>query len=140
MNDKIKILILEDDQSLLDLYDLALPDTIFEKKLAENGASAMENYLSWRPDILLLDLLLPDMSGHTVLKEIREDHGDKNTAIIVSTSSDFKTDMDTCKRLGIEGYLVKPFKPMKIAGQILEYYKAKDNDRADEALKLLENR
>ena len=63
MSKKIKILILEDDQSLLDLYDLALPDAVFDKELAENGANAMEVYLSWRPDIILLDLLLPDISG-----------------------------------------------------------------------------
>lgn len=120
---KLKLLIVEDDESLLNLYDAAISTDLFEKCLVADGSSAMEKYKSWQPDIILLDLFLPDMSGSSILKEIRNELGDLETTIIISTSTDEKDDKKSCKDLGIQGYIVKPFEYKEINDKILAAYR-----------------
>ena len=124
MTNKLKVLIVEDDESLLNLYDAAVSSDLFEKRLVADGRTAMENYRSWHPDIIVLDIFLPDISGRSILEEIRNDAGDKETTIIISTSTDEKKDMDACRNLGIQGYIVKPFAYKEINEKILAAYKA----------------
>ncbi|MCK5196428.1 MAG: response regulator, partial [Desulfobulbaceae bacterium] len=114
----------EDDESLLNLYDAAVSTDLFEKRLVADGRSAMETYKSWHPDIIVLDIFLPDMSGCSILKEIRDEAGDRKTTIIISSSTDEKSDMDACRKLGIQGYIVKPFAYKEINDKILEAYGA----------------
>ncbi|MBE9536969.1 MAG: response regulator [Proteobacteria bacterium] len=120
---KLKLLIVEDDESLLNLYDAAVSDSLFEKRLVADGRSAMENYRTWHPDIILLDIFLPGMSGRSILKEIRDEAGDMETTIIISTSTDDKNDIKTCKDLGIQGYIVKPFDYKTLDDEILKCYR-----------------
>lgn len=140
MNDKLKILIVEDDKSLLILYDMIIPDTVFEKQLVRDGVAAMEAYYSWHPDIILLDIFLPKMTGHTVLKEIREEMKDRSTAIIMSTSIDAEDDAMDCAKVGIQGYIVKPFDRKRLADMILDYYSQVDAERAEAARAQLSKR
>lgn len=116
---KLKLLIVEDDESLRNLYDAAVSAELFEKRLVADGRSAMENYKSWKPDVILLDLFLPDISGCSILKEIRDEAGDRETTIIISTSTDEKDDIKSCEDLGIQGYIVKPFEYKEINDTIL---------------------
>ena len=67
--DKLKILIVEDDKILLALYDEFLVNDVFEKQLITNGKEGLEVYKSWKPDIIVLDIMLPLMSGYMVLKK-----------------------------------------------------------------------
>ena len=124
MKNKLKVLIVEDDESLLNLYDAAVSSDLFEKRLVADGRSAMESYKSWHPDIIVLDIFLPDMSGRSILEEIRNDAADMETTIIVSTSTDEKKDMDACRKLGIQGYIVKPFSYKEINEKILAAHRA----------------
>lgn len=133
MNDKLKILIVEDDKSLLILYDMIIPDAVFEKQLVRDGVAAMEAYYSWRPDIILLDIMLPKMTGYTMLKEIRGKMAERRTAIIIATSCDAEDEVMDCAKIGIQGYIVKPFDLKKLAEMILEYYSQVDAERADAA-------
>ena len=122
MTNKLKVLIVEDDESLLNLYDAAVSSDLFEKRLAADGRSAMESYKSWHPDVIVLDIFLPDVSGRSILEEIRNDAGDMETTIIISTSTDEKKEMDACRKLGIQGYIVKPFSYKEINDKILAAY------------------
>ncbi|MBF0224993.1 MAG: response regulator [Desulfobacterales bacterium] len=84
--EKIKILIIEDSTLFRALYDEILYDDVFEKKFAENGEDGLILYQEWKPDIILLDMVLPIMSGYSVLKEIRTKLKDISTTIIVQTT------------------------------------------------------
>lgn len=130
---KLKILIVEDDKSLLILYDMIIPDAVFEKQLVRDGVAAMEAYYSWRPDIILLDIMLPKMTGYTMLKEIRGEMADRRTAIIISTSLDAEDEVLDCAKIGIQGYIVKPFDRKRLAEMILNYYSQVDAERANAA-------
>lgn len=133
MADKLKILIVEDSKSILALYNAGFADEVFDKRLVDNGSEALEVYRTWQPDIIVLDIMLPGMSGYAVLKEIREKIEDKATTIIMVTSMSSKDDIMDCVKLGVHGYIVKPFTHKEIADKILEYYKKTDPERAKAA-------
>ena len=120
---KIKILIAEDNKFQQHIYRIALSDELFDKFIVDNGETALRKYTSWRPDILLLDIMIFGKSGFTVLKEIREDLDDKSTTIIMSTSISEQQCVNDCMKLGIDGYIVKPLNIKEIGYQILYYYK-----------------
>ena len=119
---KIKILIAEDDESIRDLYDMGLSKDMFEKRFAINGQDALDIYKSWEPDIIVLDIVMPVMTGYSVLQEIRENAGDNKTTIIMSSSMSTKDDMRDCSKLGIQGYITKPFKFKEIGNIIINCF------------------
>ena len=123
MKNKINILIAEDDKKMQMVYDMGLPSTIFEKRFANNGEEALETYGSWNPDIIVLDIMMPVMSGYEALKTIRREHKDTSTVIIMATAKAEKGDVMDCMKHGIEGYIVKPFKWTEVADKILQCYR-----------------
>ena len=65
---------------------------------------------------------MPVMTGYSVLQEIRENAGDKKTTIIMSSSMSTKDDMRDCSKLGIQGYITKPFKYKEIGNTIIQCF------------------
>jgi PleD family two-component response regulator len=128
--DKIKTLIVEDDYTTRLLYDRGLFNQIFDKKMVISGKEAILVYDEWRPDIILLDIYLPEISGYQILKEIRTTIEDKKTTIVMATSLSDKEDVLSCMKLGIEGYIVKPFSCSELGVKILGYYAKKEPERA----------
>ena len=135
---KLKLLIVEDDKSLLDLYDIAIPDDIFEKRLADTGDMAIETYNGWNPDIIVLDIMLPGRSGFSILEEIRVGREDQRTVIVMSTSLDRKSDISKCTDLNIQGYIVKPFDHKQIARDIIDFYSSSYPEKGREAMNELD--
>ncbi len=131
--DRLKVLIAEDNKTCQAFYKEGLPDDSFDKKFADNGEEAVEIYESWEPDVIALDLEMPVKSGYAALKEIRkmEKGLERSTAIIIVSSISSREDIRDCAKLGIQGYVIKPFKTEEIAGIISEYYQkfrsSKDN-------------
>ena len=119
---KLKILIAEDDKTARMYYDESLSDKDFDKKFMTSGKEALAAYRKWKPDIIVLDIMLEEMTGYTVLKEIRLG-GDKSTTIIMATSLAGKSDILDCFHLGIQGYIVKPFDLRTLRDKILQYHR-----------------
>ena len=119
---KLKVLIAEDDASLQALYNKGLTDEFFEKRFASDGKEAMDEYATWSPDIIILDIYMPNITGYSLLMKIRKDFEDRTTAIIMATSAQHNEDINDCIKLGIQGYIVKPFKFKKLATEILRCY------------------
>ena len=131
--DKIKILIVEDDYTTQLLYEKGLFNQVFDKKMASSGKEGLLIYNEWHPDIIVLDIQMPEMTGDQVLKEIRATSDDKKTTIVMATSRSSSSDVMSCMKLGIEGYVVKPFSLREIGTKILSYYAKKEPDRAKKA-------
>lgn len=74
---------------------------------ASNGRKAIEEYKRLKPDLILLDLVLPDIGGEEVLRTIRETSDD--TKVIIISAVGQRIVMKRCERLGISGYIIKPF-------------------------------
>lgn len=119
---KLKILIAEDDKVTQKLYEQSFPDKLFEVQIVSNGNAALETYQQWQPDIVVLDVFMPVVNGYKVLSEIRQECGDKSTSVIMVTSASDKKDILACAKLGIQGYIVKPFITQKLAATIVGYH------------------
>ncbi len=125
-SEKMKILLVDDSKLVLDLYNLGLSDELYEKKIAINGREALEMYENWHPDMIVLDIVMPEVTGFTALKQIRELErtNGRNTAIVMATALSDKSDIVDCARIGIQGYIIKPFKHSDIAARLEGYYAA----------------
>lgn len=121
---KQKILIAEDSKSMQMFYSHAIPDVLYEKQIVPDGEAALTAYKATKPDIILLDMNMPIINGYQVLKAIRANLKDRQTTIIMVTSTSEKNDVVACAQLGIQGYIVKPFKPEELVQAITKYHNA----------------
>ncbi|MCB2182315.1 MAG: response regulator [Desulfobulbaceae bacterium] len=130
MPKKLKILIAEDNPLTQKLYRVGLSDSVFDKQIVDNGQIAFELYEQWHPDIVLTDIVMPEMNGFQLLHKIRISGKDKKTTIIVATSSTDRKDVLACMKIGVQGYIIKPFLSSEISDAILKNYKKKKAAKA----------
>lgn len=104
---KQKILIVEDDINMLNLLQDILIDEDYETSTAENGLLALEEHKSFQPDLILLDVMMPELDGYSFLKEIRKD---SDTPTILLTARSLESDEIQGFELGADDYITKPFK------------------------------
>lgn len=114
-----KLLIMEDDRMTQAMYQAWLSPDDFDLKLTPSGKTGIEIYSEWKPDILVIDIGLHDISGYLVLQMIRKDCQDHDTPVIIASARSSIEDIQACGRLGIQGYMVKPFSRRQICGEIL---------------------
>lgn len=101
------ILFVEDDKYFADVVHKALTDAGFTVTLATDGTSADEFLRRLKPDLVLLDLLLPKRGGFTVLERMKEDKDTKDIPVIVLSNLGTPEDIDRTKKLGADKHLVK---------------------------------
>lgn len=104
---KQKILIVEDDINMLNLLQDILIDEDYQTSTAENGLIALEKHKSFQPDLVLLDVMMPELDGYSFLKEIRKD---SDTPTILLTARSLESDEIQGFELGADDYITKPFK------------------------------
>ncbi len=120
--EKVKVLVVEDDKTTQKLYERFLVQEIFDRSFAKSGGEALEIYRTWQPDVIILDIMLPEISGYSVLKQIREDFQNKVIPIIISSRLTSKDDILSCAKFGIQGYFTKPINWKEIGFRVLECY------------------
>ncbi|HJW84435.1 MAG TPA: response regulator transcription factor [Anaerolineae bacterium] len=110
-----KILIIEDDPLQADVVQLLLQQDGFETVLAPDGAEGLRRLYETQPDLVVLDLMLPQMDGWEVCRRIREL---STVPIIIMTSR--RSDEEKIKglRIGADDYIVKPFNPQELAARV----------------------
>ncbi len=110
-----KILIAEDDNNIAELLNLYLKKEGYDTLIAGDGAKALELYRGFRPDLLLLDIMLPVMDGWSVCAKIRETD---QTPIIMLTAKGETIDKVTGLEMGADDYIVKPFEMKEVLARI----------------------
>ena len=117
------VLLVEDDFFIRDLYTRALKMKGVDAQTAVNGEEAVIKYDECAPDVVLLDIMLPNLSGIEVLKHIREQSQITNkTPVIMVTNLNTPESMDEAMRFGANEYWVKADKtPMDVADGITQY-------------------
>ncbi|MFH0873489.1 MAG: response regulator [Candidatus Komeilibacteria bacterium] len=114
-----RILIVEDDDFLVQMYATKLELENFQVYLAMDGAKGLKIATKEKPDLILLDLLLPIMSGFDVLEELKKNPETKNIPVLVLTNYGQKEHIDRCLSLGAEDYLIKAhFVPSEVVDRI----------------------
>lgn len=101
-----KVLIVEDDSGISDFVNLELQHEGFETEVADNGRIALEKFESFNPDLILLDIMLPELSGLEVLRRIRKT---SNVPVIVLTARGETYDKVNGLNAGADDYIPKPF-------------------------------
>ena len=101
------ILLVEDEPTLQKTLSLALAQEGYDVKSALDGEIGLRSAREIKPDIVLLDLILPKMDGFEVLDELKKDEGTKNIPVIVLTNLESAQDIEKALSLGASNYLVK---------------------------------
>ena len=115
MVSKQKILIVDDDNNIAELIALYLTKECFETKIVNDGEEALKEFVSFRPDLIILDLMLPEVDGFDICKQVRQE---KNTPIIMVSAK--KDDIDKIRGLGLgaDDYMTKPFSPSELVARV----------------------
>ena len=116
---KISILIVEDDIFLADLYRTKFELEGFKVVVAYDGEKGLEMARKNKPDVILLDLVLPKMSGFTILENLRSTAEFKDCPIILLTNLSQKSDVEKGIKMGASDYLIKAhFMPSEVVDKI----------------------
>ena len=119
---KKKILLVEDDKMISSMYQTKLEQEGYLVILAENGAAAIDLALAKKPDLILLDIILPQIDGFSVLKQLRATESTKNIPIVILTNLGTEEDKAKGRKYGATDYLVKAsLTPSQISEKIKEY-------------------
>ena len=104
-----KILVVENDPALRMLTAQLLELEGFEVRQAENGRLALEAIAAEPPDLVLCDLLMPEMSGFEVLRELTQNPKSPGIPLVFVTASAMPSDRENCLNEGAAGFIIKPF-------------------------------
>lgn len=127
-----RILIVEDDKDILDILKIYLKAEFFEILEAENGKMAFEILKDTEPDLVILDLMLPDINGLNICKKIRTKY---NYPIIMITAKTADQDKIIGLTYGADDYISKPFNPLEVMARVkaqLRRYKEYGEDSKED--------
>ena len=110
-----KILVVDDEREIADVIELYLKNENFEVEKCYTGKEALESIEKGAPDMALLDVMLPDIDGLTILKKIREKY---NFPVIMLTAKTEYMDKINGLMLGADDYIAKPFNPLELIARI----------------------
>lgn len=110
------ILIIEDEQNIVDILKFNLKKEGFETLEAYDGATGLELALTANPNLILLDVMLPQMDGYEVCRKIREEHS--QVPIIMLTAREEELDKVLGLELGADDYMTKPFSMRELTARV----------------------
>jgi two-component system alkaline phosphatase synthesis response regulator PhoP len=120
--DQKKILIADDNENIRDALTYLLEDEGYELMLAKDGADALRKVRERKPDILFLDIMMPEINGYDVCRTIKNDPDLKSIYIIMLTAKGQVAEQERGKDVGADEYIVKPFSPMEILAKVKQHF------------------
>ena len=116
-----KILILEDEEILLELLQKKLSQTGYDVSIAKDGQEGLKKMKEIKPDLILLDILMPKMDGFEVMKEMEKDSALKEIPVIIVSNSGQPVEIDRVKESIARDWLIKTeFDPQEVVDKIEE--------------------
>ena len=113
-----KILLVEDDEFLIDIYKTKLEESRFEVVVESDGAKAVETIKKEKPDLVLLDIVLPNEDGWCILRDLRSTGGEKTKVVVLSNLGQ-KEEIEKGLSLGASLYLIKAhYTPSQVVKEI----------------------
>jgi DNA-binding response OmpR family regulator len=103
----ISILVIEDDKFIVNAYKIAFENEGFETKIAKSGKEAILILKSYSPNIIILDLLMPEEDGFSVLKKLQKNKKWANIPVLIASNLDDPQHIEKAKALGVGEYVVK---------------------------------
>lgn len=116
----LTVLIVDDEPNVVDLVRVTLEDERVRVLDAPDGATAMETLAALQPDLVLLDVNLPDLSGFEICRWIRDDVVRARTKVVMLTAAAQRDDLARGQAVGADHYLIKPFSPVRLLSLVEE--------------------
>ncbi len=113
-----KILVIDDEPHLVEVLASRLRANHYEVVTAVLGREGLEKAKSEKPDLILLDILMPDMDGYQVLRHLKEMIETKNIPVLILTVKKWSEDVKNAMESGAIDYVVKPFEPLVLMEKI----------------------
>ena len=131
MSMKQKILIVDDDESIAELISLYLTKECFETKIVYNGEDALDEFESFRPSLVLLDLMLPGIDGYQVCRELR---AKSSVPVIMLSAKGEVFDKVLGLELGADDYIIKPFDSKEMVARVKAVLRRYQPSRGESAV------
>lgn len=117
--DPVKIFCIEDDVEMIELLKLVLERRGFEFSSAENGEAGLEAIRLQKPDLILLDLMMPEMDGWEVYRRLKLDETTREIPVVIVTAKAQTIDRVLGLHVArVDDYVTKPFSPLDLVGRI----------------------
>ena len=118
--EKQRILAIDDNADIRELIAFILRRENYEVSTASNGMAGLEMIKGAKPDLIILDVVMPEFSGYDVLNAVRSDKSSKvrDIPVLMITSKSSTDDIDQALELGATAYIVKPFRPAKLVTKV----------------------
>jgi two-component system response regulator MtrA len=112
------VLVVDDDPDVCDLVTYKLRKSGYEVRRANDGDEAMKSVAEQLPDLVLLDVMMPGLSGLEVLERWRREPGTATLPVIMLTAKAQESDVELGFALGADDYVLKPFSPRELARRV----------------------
>ncbi|NNM45750.1 response regulator transcription factor [Knoellia koreensis] len=113
----VRVLVADDDPDIRDLVDFKLSQAGYAVEAVPDGLSAWESFQQETPALVILDVMMPGLSGIDVLRKIR-DSGSPKTPVLLLSAKSRDSDVDTGFAVGADDYVVKPFSPRELLHRV----------------------
>ena len=120
-----RVLIADDNIPNAELLEAHLDGAGFDTRIAANGDETMTLAKEWSPDVILLDVMMPKLSGFEVCKRLRADPATKDVGILMVTALDQATDIERAVDVGTDDFLTKPINKTELILRVKALLKAK---------------
>ena len=115
-----KVLVVDDDPALAEMLGIVLRGEGFEPSFVADGDAALGAFRRERPDLVLLDAMMPGMSGFDVCQVVRANDELRATKILMLTAKGRDTDLARGSGVGVDAYVTKPFSTKELASKVRE--------------------
>lgn len=130
------VLVVDDEPSIVTLLKFNLEQAGYNVLTAEDGRNGLDTALKEKPDLIVLDLMLPGMDGMDVCKTLRQEK--VNTPILMLTAKDDEFDKILGLELGADDYLTKPFSPREVVARVKAILRRSQFDEVEQAGQMIE--
>lgn len=113
-----RILIADDNPLNAELIEAHLDGTGYETRIATNGEEALQQAREWHPQVILLDVMMPKISGFEVCKQLRADPATRGMGILMVTALDQTTDVERAVEAGTDDFISKPINKTELIGRV----------------------
>lgn len=123
----MKILVVDDAKFIIKIVEFNLKRKGYDVYSASNGKEGLEQVAAIKPDLLILDVMMPVMDGFTVCRKLKENPETEKLPVIILTAKGQEVDKDAADKLGVKSYLTKPFSPKKLLEEVKRILKEIEN-------------
>jgi DNA-binding response OmpR family regulator len=113
-----RVLLIEDEPNIAEAIRFILSRDGWEVTVEENGAQALPRVADVRPDLVILDLMLPGMSGLEILSSLRADPATEDLRVLMLTAKGQGRDREAAERAGVSAFMSKPFSNAEMRAQV----------------------